>query len=286
MTETQTSPTYARVFHRDQLAAWDLPGAWADDAPKILHREQVDTRRWVSVHELIFRAPDDGKTYRVSYEQGLTENQDDTDPWNYRDHVVGEEVERHEQTVTAWRRITDRPTETEPSAGTPLTPEELATVTARAIELADALDEHALRHRERHPDGTEHAAYRAGLRVAARIARQQVRQGSHEQDQAQPTAPTRKDRAEQAAAEFDAGTALLVGEQVIAYAAAIQAATRREDADRITALGKARGWSTWAADFIHPDREFVDPGTPEDPCHPCGCPKRFNRHADGCAEAQ
>ncbi|NDZ63615.1 hypothetical protein [Streptomyces cyaneofuscatus] len=22
---------------------------------------------------------------------------------------------------------------------------------------------------------------------------------------------------------------------------------------------------------------------PEDPCHPCGCPKRFNRHADGCA---
>lgn len=20
----------------------------------------------------------------------------------------------------------------------------------------------------------------------------------------------------------------------------------------------------------------------EDPCHPCGCPKRFNRHADGC----
>jgi len=62
----------------------------------------------------------------------------------------------------------------------------------------------------------------------------------------------------------------------------------RRLADQITALGKARGWSTWAADFIHPDREFVDPGAPdEDPCHPCGCPKRFNRHADGCpAEAQ
>jgi hypothetical protein len=91
---------------------------------------------------------------------------------------------------------------------------------------------------------------------------------------------------EEAAAEFDAGTALLVGEQVTAYAAAIQAATRREEADRITALGKARGWSTWAADYIHPDREFVDPGAPEDPCHPCGCPKRFNRHADGCPQAQ
>ncbi|MEV6074974.1 hypothetical protein AB0L80_07685 [Streptomyces sp. NPDC052069] len=25
---------------------------------------------------------------------------------------------------------------------------------------------------------------------------------------------------------------------------------------------------------------------PEDPCHPCGCPKRFNRHADGCAYSE
>lgn len=66
----------------------------------------------------------------------------------------------------------------------------------------------------------------------------------------------------QAAAEFDAGTALLVGEQVTAYAAAIEAATLRTAADRITALGKARGWSIWAADFVHPDREFVDTGGP------------------------
>ncbi|MBZ6258151.1 hypothetical protein KVH22_21785 [Streptomyces olivaceus] len=33
-------------------------------------------------------------------------------------------------------------------------------------------------------------------------------------------------------------------------------------ARQITALGKARGWSTWAADYIHPDREFVDTGAP------------------------
>ncbi|MEH0555994.1 hypothetical protein [Streptomyces sp. B21-101] len=68
-----------------------------------------------------------------------------------------------------------------------------------------------------------------------------------------------------AAAEFDAGTALLVGEQVTAYAAAIQAATLRDAGDRIAALGKARGWSTWAADYVHPDREFVDPGAPATP---------------------
>ncbi|MEU4178176.1 hypothetical protein [Streptomyces sp. NPDC026589] len=30
-------------------------------------------------------------------------------------------------------------------------------------------------------------------------------------------------------------------------------------ASQIAALGQARGWSTWAAEFIHPDREFVDP---------------------------
>ncbi|MHA4819347.1 zinc finger domain-containing protein [Streptomyces aculeolatus] len=65
-----------------------------------------------------------------------------------------------------------------------------------------------------------------------------------------------------AAAEFDGGTALLVGEQVTAYAAAVEAATVRTAAERITAFGKARGWSTWAADFIHPDREFADTGAP------------------------
>ncbi|MFD8611053.1 hypothetical protein [Streptomyces sp. NPDC059631] len=39
----------------------------------------------------------------------------------------------------------------------------------------------------------------------------------------------------------------------------------RRLAEQITTLGKARGWSTWAADFIHPDREFVDPGEPVSP---------------------
>ncbi|WP_424862123.1 zinc finger domain-containing protein [Streptomyces sp. MMS24-I29] len=37
-----------------------------------------------------------------------------------------------------------------------------------------------------------------------------------------------------------------------------------ETADQITALGGARGWSTWAADYIHPDRTFVDPGADDD----------------------
>jgi hypothetical protein len=94
-----------RTFTREQLEAWDLPGAWADDAPEILHREQVDTRRWVSVHRLVFRAPDDGKAYRVHYEEGLTEVQEDTDPWSADCTVDGVEVELHEVTVKQWRAV-------------------------------------------------------------------------------------------------------------------------------------------------------------------------------------
>ncbi|MFE0326296.1 hypothetical protein ACFW08_05705 [Streptomyces sp. NPDC058960] len=96
-----------RQFTREQLDEWDLPSAWADDAPEILHREQVDERRWTSVHELVFRAPDDGKAYRVYYEQGLTEHQDDTDPWDYERTVTADEVEPVEVTVTQWRKVAD-----------------------------------------------------------------------------------------------------------------------------------------------------------------------------------
>ncbi|MGW2501835.1 hypothetical protein ACWCXL_12085 [Streptomyces sp. NPDC001588] len=37
---------------------------------------------------------------------------------------------------------------------------------------------------------------------------------------------------------------------------------RREWAANIRALGTARGWSTWAADYMHPDVAFVDTGNP------------------------
>lgn len=96
-----------RTFTRTELDAWDLPDAWADDAPEILHREQVDTRRWVSVHDLVFRAPDDGKAYRVTYVEGLTEVQEDTDPWGYDDEIDGVEVEARQITVTEWLPVTD-----------------------------------------------------------------------------------------------------------------------------------------------------------------------------------
>ena len=94
-----------RTFTRQQLDAWDLPGAWADDAPEILHREQIDSRRWVSVHELIFRAPDDGEAYCVRYEQGLTEVQEDTDPWNGAKEIKGVEVAQRPVVTQQWLPI-------------------------------------------------------------------------------------------------------------------------------------------------------------------------------------
>jgi hypothetical protein len=96
-----------RTFTREQLDAWDLPGAWADDSPEILHREQVETRRWVSVNELIFRAPDDGKTYQVFYEEGLTEGQEGTDPWCDESEIKAVEVEPRQVTVTNWLPVAD-----------------------------------------------------------------------------------------------------------------------------------------------------------------------------------
>ncbi|MGW0626470.1 hypothetical protein [Streptomyces sp. NPDC002758] len=94
-----------RTFTREQLEAWDLPGAWADDSPEILHREQVDSRRWVSVNELVFRAPDDGLAYRVFYDQGLTEHQDGTDPWNYDKEIKATEVEQRPVVTQQWQPV-------------------------------------------------------------------------------------------------------------------------------------------------------------------------------------
>lgn len=95
----------ARTFTRTQLDEWDLPDAWADDSPEILHREQVDSRRWVSVHELVFRAPDDGLTYLVHYEQGLTESQDGCDPWNHDDKIKAIEVEQRPVVTRQWMAV-------------------------------------------------------------------------------------------------------------------------------------------------------------------------------------
>lgn len=98
-----------RIYTPEELDAIGVPFECDADTESgyaaELHCEQVDTRRWVSVHELVFRAPDDGKAYRVYYEQGLTENQDDHDPWNYEKTIKAEEVELRPVTVQRWSSV-------------------------------------------------------------------------------------------------------------------------------------------------------------------------------------
>lgn len=115
-----------RTFTVEQLAELGLPHdlatpATADRYPHAaveLHRAQVGTRRWVSVHELVFRAPDDGKTYRVRYEQGLTEHQDCTDPWDYNSEVTAVEVRKYPVTVMEWRAAGEEPDPVTPDPAT------------------------------------------------------------------------------------------------------------------------------------------------------------------------
>lgn len=99
-----------RTFTREALAEIGVPfdlvtEAHAHRAPHAavqLHDKQTEARRWVSVHDLVFRAPDDGRCWQVTYQQGLTEMQEDTDPWNYETTVTATEVVARQTTTTEW----------------------------------------------------------------------------------------------------------------------------------------------------------------------------------------
>lgn len=98
-----------RTFTPEQLDEIGVPNELGEDGCATeLHREQVDSRRWISVHELIFRAPDDGKAYRVYYQRPLTEHQE-CDTWP-GDEVKAVEVEERPKVITTWEPVTERPT--------------------------------------------------------------------------------------------------------------------------------------------------------------------------------
>jgi len=63
--------------------------------------EQIDSRRWVSVHVLILRDAE-GKLWEATYERGLTENQD-CQPFEYDDEVEFYEVEKVAVTTYEYR---------------------------------------------------------------------------------------------------------------------------------------------------------------------------------------
>ncbi|MCQ6250883.1 hypothetical protein [Streptomyces malaysiensis] len=100
-----------RTFTPDQLEQIGIPYDLGDfdGAATELHREQTDTRRWASVHWLVFRAPDDGKAYGVTYQRPLTEHQE-CDIWFDDAEITATEMEPREVTVTRWMPAEDTPT--------------------------------------------------------------------------------------------------------------------------------------------------------------------------------
>jgi hypothetical protein len=96
-----------RVFTRDELEDIGVPfecGDYAGTAEE-LYCELYDTTRWTNVYEFVFRNPDDGKAYRVYYEVGASDSQDDVDPWDYDDRIQAVEVEQIQVTKTEWKPV-------------------------------------------------------------------------------------------------------------------------------------------------------------------------------------
>lgn len=96
-----------RTFTREELEDIGVPYSYDAEPGKAaehLHEEQVATHRWESVHKIVFRAPDDGKTWCVKYFCGLTEYQD-SDLWNYEDVITATEMEPYEVAVTRYRKV-------------------------------------------------------------------------------------------------------------------------------------------------------------------------------------
>lgn len=96
-----------RTFTATQLDAWHLPepdSIWGDEAPAILDTEVVDMGDHTCTKTLVFRAPDDGRHYRIRYEVALADG-NYTDPWFNESTVDGVEVEQRPVTVTMWQPV-------------------------------------------------------------------------------------------------------------------------------------------------------------------------------------
>jgi hypothetical protein len=88
---------HARSFPVQLLKEWDFP--WGMNT---LHEEHVGKDRWCEHVEIVFEAPDDGRTYAITIQRGLTEYQDGHDMFGGDDEVEGVLVEKREVTVTRW----------------------------------------------------------------------------------------------------------------------------------------------------------------------------------------
>lgn len=88
-----------RTFTMEEIDEWDLP--WGS-AGMIKSDEIIDHSRWSIWHELVFRAPDDGKLWRLVYEIPATEMQE-CDRWPNLEAV---QVEAVQVITNVYREVT------------------------------------------------------------------------------------------------------------------------------------------------------------------------------------
>lgn len=89
-------PNVTRTFTVAELEEIGVPFDLPDEIE--VSRTLVDTERWSSVYELLFRH--DGRVWAVDYEVGATEHQE-VELFRY-DPVTATAMEQREVTVTRW----------------------------------------------------------------------------------------------------------------------------------------------------------------------------------------
>jgi hypothetical protein len=91
----------SRTFPLEQLKEW-----YITEDP-VYENEEDTGRRWYNEVELVFRAPDDGLTYRIYYPRGKTENQEVYWHEEFYDEVLAERVEPVTKLVevTTWEEV-------------------------------------------------------------------------------------------------------------------------------------------------------------------------------------
>ena len=97
-----------RHFTRQQLenigVPFELDGD--DTCATELSDELISSERWTNVHRLVFRHPETGLAYQVTYEVGSTEHQDGIDPWHRHGKTIpATEVEQRPVVTQQWKPV-------------------------------------------------------------------------------------------------------------------------------------------------------------------------------------
>jgi hypothetical protein len=95
----------SRHFTPEQLEEIGVPFETdCDGTAEELACDTVSTSRWNKTVRLVFRAPDDGLTYAIRYQRGLTEQQE-CDLWFGKDEIKAVQVEQRPIVVQQWKPV-------------------------------------------------------------------------------------------------------------------------------------------------------------------------------------